>query len=131
MMLTLLPLLVIVVPATLVLAYWIPVWQTRRRVGNPAPDLGGLSGVPASGKRVWLFFHNPSCWRCRLVMPAVDALARRGAQVIPVDVRSRDELRRRFGVRTTPAVVAVEHGQIAEVLVGPRLRETLARIVAG
>jgi hypothetical protein len=29
-----------------------------------------------------------------------------------------------------PAVLAVEHGRIAEVLVGPRLREALERLSA-
>ncbi len=129
-MLKLIPLFILAIPALLALGYWTPIWLTRRRAGKPAPELSGLlEGVPQD-RPAWLFFHNPACGRCRRVMPAVEKLRACGDCVVGVDVTKFQEPAKRFGVRAIPALLVVDRGLIATVLVGPWLLDTLAKMLA-
>jgi len=125
-MLEYLPLLILMVAGLLALALWLPRWRMLRTVGRPAPDLTDLScpGAKAIDDGFYYFF-SPRCSHCRPVALALDRLVARGARVVRVDVTQTCDVARRFGVREIPAVVAVEHGHIARVLVGARAARSL------
>lgn len=122
------PLFVLAAIAALVLAVWMPRWRMLRTVGRPAPDLQGVTCACAdeAGPDALYFFFSPHCGRCRAVSEALDRLAARGVTVVRVDVTLRGcDVPRRFGVREVPAVVAVEKGRVARVLVGPQVARAL------
>jgi thiol-disulfide isomerase/thioredoxin len=123
-----LPYFVLAAIAALMLAVWVPRWRMLRTVGRPAPDLQGVSCACAdeAGRDALYFFFSPHCGRCRAVGEALDRLAARGTTVVRVDVTAQEcDVPRRFGVREVPAVVAIEQGRVARVLVGPQVARAL------
>jgi thiol-disulfide isomerase/thioredoxin len=126
-MLEYLPLFVVLVASLLALAVWVPRWRMLRTVGRRAPDLSDVTCACAEAIDEGLYyFFSPSCGHCKPVSQALDRLAARGTRVVRVDVSQVCDVPRRFGVREVPAVIAIENGHIARVLVGPQLTRVLA-----
>ena len=93
--------------------------RTRRRLDSMAPPLQEMlpDGVVAR-PRMLLYFYSEHCVPCRTVTPLVEELHRRGEEVVKVDVRRHLMTACRFGIRSTPALVLVDNGQVACVHVG-------------
>jgi thioredoxin 1 len=105
--------------------------MVNRQKGKDAPSVDGKYGkLIRKGKKVMLYFYGPTCPPCIQMSPIVDAVAMKNENVFKIDVSQDFEVARKFGVMGTPAVIVVNHGKIAEYLVGMQseisLSETLA-----
>ena len=77
-------------------------------------------------------FWAPWCGPCRLIAPAVDALAEQfegRATVGKMNVDDNPEVPGRFMIRGIPTLLLFKDGQVAETVVGVRSKEELAQLL--
>lgn len=63
------------------------------------------------------------CGPCKLIAPLIDQLADEygdRAKVFKLDLDSNKDLAKRYGIRSIPAVMFINQGEIAETLVGAK-----------
>jgi thiol-disulfide isomerase/thioredoxin len=102
--------------------------RARMRKGTPAPDVAGpWQEAVRAGRTVGLYFMSPTCSSCKVQTPIVDTLRTRGEEIYTVNLAEGLAPAQAFGVMGTPTVVVIKTGIVAEVLVGLRSAETLAR----
>ncbi|MBN1197569.1 MAG: thioredoxin family protein [Candidatus Aminicenantes bacterium] len=111
----------------------VQVWahrKARRMRGKPAPPLEIIPGwSPSPGKPVLIYFHAPGCRACRTMTPLVRELQRERNDVYMLNAAEEKAAARAFGVMATPATVRVRDGRITDVILGPRQRSDLLRLL--
>jgi thioredoxin 1 len=69
-----------------------------------------------------LDFYADWCGPCNAVMPRVEALSlEREADFYTVDIDAERDLASEYGIRTIPAFVVIQNGQIVETCLGSDL----------
>ena len=83
--------------------------------------------VMNSEKPVLLDFWAPWCGPCRMVVPAVEEIARERSdiKVGKVNVDEQPELASQFGIRTIPTLVVMKDGQIIKQAKGARPKNAI------
>ena len=83
--------------------------------------------VVASDKPVLLDFWAPWCAPCRMVTPAIEAIAveRPDIKVGKINVDEQPELARQFGVMSIPTLVVMEKGRIVNQATGARPKSAI------
>ena len=77
-------------------------------------------------------FWAPWCGPCRMLAPAVDALAEDfngRATVAKMDVDENPNVPSRFAIRGIPTLLLFKGGEVAETVVGVRSKEDLAKMI--
>ena len=77
-------------------------------------------------------FWAPWCGPCRMLAPAVDALAEDfngRATVAKMDVDENPNVPSRFAIRGIPTLLLFKGGEVAETVVGLRSKEDLAKMI--
>jgi len=98
--------------------------------GKPAPEISGKEGKAIrSGKRVLFYFYSPQCGACRTMTPVVEKMSKSNKNVFKVNVASRMDIAKEFGVLGTPSTVVVENGIIKEYIVGAKPESTLIALM--
>ncbi len=94
-------------------------YATRRRRTGPEQPLSVVlpEGVAVRPKML-LYFYSEHCAACRSVTPLIEALHGREEGVVKLDVRRHLMTARHFGIKTTPSLVLLERGRIADIHVG-------------
>lgn len=103
--------------------YWLGHAAVGRSVAAATDELPGI----AAGSPSLVYFFSEHCPPCRQMTPVVDGLAAERGGVHKVDVATRREVARLFGVHATPTTFVVKEGRIVRALLGARRRETLLR----
>jgi thioredoxin 1 len=73
------------------------------------------------------------CGPCKLIAPLIDQLAEEygdRAKVLKLDLDSNQPVAKRFGIRSIPAVMIFQQGELAETLVGAKPYEEFSTAVA-
>jgi len=80
------------------------------------------SEVINSDKTVLLDFWAPWCGPCRMVTPAVEAIAneRPDVKVGKINVDEQPELAGQFGIMSIPTLVVIKNGKIVNQAMGAR-----------
>jgi thioredoxin 1 len=66
------------------------------------------------------------CGPCKLIAPLIDQLSDEYAdrvKVFKLDLDANQEVAKRYGIRSIPAVIFFIHGEVAETLVGAKKYE--------
>jgi thioredoxin 1 len=112
------------IPATVILflaIQFLPLLQSKRMQGKPAPRLDAIVGDRQDRHDTWIiYFYTKDCVMCRPMTPIIDKLAASHDNVIKVDAMEHLNLARDFGIRGTPTLVRVRHRKIDQVLVGAK-----------
>src|SRR5262245_59388325 len=77
-------------------------------------------------------FWAPWCGPCRMLAPAVDALAEDfngRATVAKMDVDENPNVPTRFAIRGIPTLLLFKGGEVAETVIGVRSKEDLAKMI--
>ena len=70
-----------------------------------------------------VYFFSPSCRACKAQTPVIKSLQKAYRNVFDVDISADMETARIFGIKATPATVAVKDGVIDKVFVGVKQKE--------
>ena len=88
--------------------------------------------VLQSARPVLVDFWAPWCAPCRMIAPAVEAVAeqfRDSAAVVKLNVDENPSTSQRFGIKGIPTLILFRDGKEAERVVGATSKESLARLV--
>lgn len=98
---------------------WGMLLRQSKKPQGAAPPLSEVlpEGIEARPKMLF-YFYSEHCGHCRRVTPLVEALEKEQPGVVKVDVRRQLATARRFGVKGTPTLFRVDHGNISGVHVG-------------
>lgn len=75
----------------------------------------------------------PWCGPCKLIAPLIDQLAEEygdRAKVLKLDLSANQPIAERFGIRSIPAVMLFQQGELVETLVGVKPYEEFSSAVA-
>jgi len=83
--------------------------------------------VMNSEKKVLLDFWAPWCGPCRMVVPAVEEIAkeRPDLKVGKINVDENPELANQFGIMSIPTLVVMENGRIVNRAMGARPKKAI------
>ena len=83
--------------------------------------------VMNSEKKVLLDFWAPWCGPCRMVVPAVEEIAkeRPDLKVGKINVDENPELANQFGIMSIPTLVVMENGKIINQAMGARPKQAI------
>lgn len=99
-----------------------------RAVAELGPDALALVG---DRDELLVYFHSPTCAPCRMMTPAVDAVAAaHPGRVVTVDVGENPRAAAAFSVRATPTLVHVRGGKIDNVYLGGKGRSFIEGLIA-
>lgn len=102
----------------------------KLKQGRPAPDLTPVLEDAIDLERpLLIFFYSRHSGQCQSMMPVIDMLIARFGNVLKLDIEKHPTVSRRCGARSTPTVVVVRDGCIAQVLVGARSERQLERLL--
>lgn len=95
-------------------------------------DPGRFDSVVSQYGTVLVDFHAEWCGPCKMMEPAVAAVARNtDAAVLKVDIDRHQGLAGRFGVRSVPTLVLFRDGEPAQRVMGAQSEAALERLVSG
>jgi thioredoxin 1 len=104
---------------------------TRAVEGRPADPLYDLfPALKAMQGRALVYCCSPQCGPCRPMSREVDGLAERGAPIFKLDITEHPALARELGIRATPALILIERGSIARVLLGVKSARYMSQLIA-
>ena len=91
------------------------------------------SEVVKSEKTVLLDFWATWCGPCRMIAPAVEAVAEENPDVVvgKVNVDEEMELAKTFRVMSIPTLVVLKNGKVTGQAVGVQSKEEIVRLVKG
>lgn len=81
---------------------------------------------------VMVDFFATWCGPCKMMSPAVDALAAEyegKAMIGKLDIDENGDIAARYGVMSVPTVIIFKNGQIADKLVGLQSKDTLKKVI--
>lgn len=79
-------------------------------------------------RRVLVDFYASWCGPCQMMAPTIDELATESDErVVKVDIEALPQLAARYDVRSIPAFLVFDNGEVTEQLVGMQEKETLAQ----
>jgi thioredoxin 1 len=88
--------------------------------------------VLQSDRPVLVDFGAEWCGPCRMMTPALEAIAERydeNLRVYKVDVDNNEELAARYGIKGLPTLLVFKNGEERERVVGAVTREVLTNVV--
>lgn len=88
--------------------------------------------VLESARPVLVDFWAQWCAPCRMIAPAVEAVAERyreSASVVKLNVDENPSVSQRYGIKGIPTLILFRDGQEVERVVGATSKETLARLI--
>jgi thioredoxin 1 len=88
--------------------------------------------VLEADRPVLVDFWAPWCAPCRMIAPAVEALAQQyegSATVTKMNVDENPAISQRFGIKGIPTLILFKDGREAERIVGAGSKEALARLI--
>jgi thioredoxin 1 len=88
--------------------------------------------VLKSTQPVLVDFWAPWCAPCRMIAPAVEAVAQQfqgKAQVVKVNVDDNQGIAGRYNIRGIPTLLLFKDGQVREQIVGATSKENIAKMV--
>jgi thioredoxin 1 len=89
-------------------------------------------GVLESGKPVLVDFWAEWCAPCRMIAPAVEAVAEKYegiASVVKLNVDENPSTSQRYGIKGIPTLILFKNGKEEERIVGATSKEALSRII--
>lgn len=99
---------------------------------NEVNDSDFQTNVLSSDKPVLVDFWAAWCGPCRMIAPAVEAVAEQYADkatIVKMNVDDNMDTPSRFGIKGIPTLILFKGGQEQERIVGATSRETIARLV--
>lgn len=108
------------------------------RSTNPADSSGSeakritaaetFEDVISNEGRVLADFYASWCGPCQMMTSTIDELATESdGRVVKVDIEALPQLAARYDVRSIPAFLVFDNGEVTERLVGMQEKETLAQ----
>lgn len=97
-----------------------------------ATDSNWQADVLASDKPVLVDFWAEWCGPCRMIAPAVEAVAEKfgeQATVVKMNVDENMNVPQQYGIRGIPTLILFKGGEEQERLVGAVSRETMEKLV--
>ena len=110
--------------ALFILLQYSIVFSAKRTQGTKINGLPGkLKSLEKKGSTGMVYFFSPSCRACKAQTPVIKSLQKAYRNVFDVDISADMETARIFGIKATPATVAVKDGVIDKVFVGVKQKE--------
>ena len=87
--------------------------------------------VLKSDKKVLLDFWATWCGPCRMIAPAVEAIAEECDSVLvgKIDVDQQMPLAIQFGIESIPTLIVMEQGKVVQKAVGVRSKEAIEKML--
>ena len=87
--------------------------------------------VLKSKKKVLLDFWATWCGPCRMIAPAVEAIAEEYTSITvgKIDVDSEMALATKFGITSIPTLIVMENGQVVNQAMGFRPKESILKLL--
>ena len=87
--------------------------------------------VMKSDKPVLLDFWAGWCMPCRMLSPVVDEIAEEfdSIKVGKVNIEEQEELTAKFGINSIPTLAYIKEGQLADVSVGVKSKESILEML--
>ena len=87
--------------------------------------------VLKSEKKVLLDFWATWCGPCRMIAPAVEAIAEEYTSITvgKIDVDSEMALATKFGITSIPTLIVIENGQVVNQAMGFRPKESILKLL--
>ena len=87
--------------------------------------------VLKSEKKVLLDFWATWCGPCRMIAPAVEAIAEEYTSITvgKIDVDSEMALATKFGITSIPTLIVMENGQVVNQAMGFRPKESILKLL--
>ena len=95
-------------------------------------DTAELKELLAKEKLVVVDYTASWCGPCKVLAPSIDRLATEyqdKATVVKVDIEKNSDNAKEYGIRSIPAVLVFDSGEIAERVVGNQPYETYSNIL--
>jgi thioredoxin 1 len=96
---------------------------------NAGPLLDFIPELRQLDRKALVYCYSPQCGPCRFMSPVVKSLQEDHFPIFTMNVADHFELARELGVRASPTVLVVNHGQIERSLIGSRDRERLLKLL--
>lgn len=110
--------------ALFILLQYSIVFSAKRSQGTKISGLPGkLKSLEKKGATGMVYFFSPSCRACKAQTPVIKSLQKAYRNVFDVDISRDMDTARIFGIKATPATVAVKDGVIDKVFVGVKQKE--------
>ncbi|MBC7798219.1 MAG: thioredoxin [Pyrinomonadaceae bacterium] len=101
-------------------------------MANAVSDSEFQNNVLSSDKPVLVDFWAEWCGPCRMIAPAVEAVAEQyagKAQVFKMNVDDNMDTPSRYGIKGIPTLILFKDGQEAERLVGAVSKDAIAKLI--
>ena len=87
--------------------------------------------VLKSDKKVLLDFWATWCGPCRMIAPAVEAIAEEYGSILvgKIDVDQQMPLAIQFGIESIPTLIVMEQGKVVQKAVGVRSKEAIEKLL--
>lgn len=95
-------------------------------------DTAELKELLAKEKLVLVDYTASWCGPCKVLAPSIDRLAteyQEKVTVVKVDIEKNPDNAKEYGIRSIPAVLVFDGGELAETVVGNQPYETYSNIL--
>ncbi len=112
-------------------AYMAYLWRSTQLMrGRPVDGLSErIPELAHYPERVLIYCYTRACPPCRSMTPVIDQLREEGHPIIKIDLSENWDLAMKLGVRATPSLLLIEHGQIQRAGLGARSRRQILRLL--